>query len=192
MSAVCCTAVASARGSTEKASVLVLAHAEQLEAIRPAVMKVSRVWARTEPEAAELCQEALLFAWSRRHAWHDIDNVQAWVCGVVRNLGRNARRKSREVWLDPELGPPACDRALADRVGIRAREVVAVRHALAQLPLDERRVIELRYIERLSAKEIDQQLGLRGSGSRAVLQRGRRRLRRSLAAHAPGGARLAS
>ena len=186
------SAASSAVPTQSALSVVSLSRAEQLEAVMPAVMKVCRAWARTEPEAAELCQDALMFAWSRRHQWSGIDNLQAWVCGVARNLGRNARRKSRELWLDPKLPVPACMGARPDEVGIRVREVSAVRAALAELPPEERKAVELRYVQRLSAKEIDQLMGLDGSGARAILQRGRRRLRRTLQPHAPVGARLAS
>ena len=165
--------------------------AAQLEAVIPRLMPLCRRWARTEPEAAELCQEALLVAWSRQESWSEIDHLPAWICGIARNLGRNARRKNRELLLDPELPPPACSRPLPDQLAIRAREVSAVRAALAALPDEEQHVIELRYIQRAAAEEIDREMGLHGCGARAVLQRGRRRLRKSLTEHAPRGARLA-
>jgi len=163
-----------------------------LEALMPVVLQVCRSWARSEQEAAELCQDAMLVAWRRREDWAQVGNLKSWVCGIARNLGRNARRKCREMWLDPELPDPACHRPGPDQLAVAAREIDAVRDALDQLPALERRVVQLRYAENWSAGQIDASLGLDGSGSRAVLQRGRRRLRRMLTDHTPEGARLAS
>ncbi len=166
--------------------------AQELESLTPLVLHVCRRFAHSEPEAAELCQDALLTAWKRRDDWDQIDHFQSWVCAIARNLGRNARRKAREVWLDPDLPEPCSSAPLPDARVVAQREIEAVRTALAELPELERTVVQLRYADHHTAGHIDQALGLSGSGSRAVLQRGRRRLRRLLADHSPEGARLAS
>lgn len=165
--------------------------AAELSGNAPVVLQVCRHWARTEPEAAELCQDALLVAWRRRADWDEVGSLRSWVCGIARNLGRNARRKCREVWLDPELPEPACARPDPELLVVAARESDAVAAALAELPELERRVVELRYGRDWTAGHIDETLGLGGSGARAVLQRSRRRLRRMLVDHTPAGARLA-
>lgn len=156
--------------------------AEALSASVTAALRVARRWAASEAEAAELAQEALLVAWRRRDVYEASAPVEAWVCAIVRNLGRNARRKCREVLVDAEAPEPISGDVLPDELLEREERVEQVRRALQALPELECRVLSLRYFDGVSTAAIDAELGLTGSGARAVLQRGRRRLRGLLAA----------
>ncbi len=165
------------------------AFAHALAAARPAVWRVCRRFVPSDCEAEELCQEALLVAWRRRRVWTGEGSVQAWACAIGRNLGRNARRKHRELLWGAARPEPPDERPSAEALLCAREQARAVRAALGGLPADERAVLRLRYEEEWGAARIDAHLGLPGAGARAVLQRARRRLRQRLA---PAGPRAAS
>jgi len=146
----------------------------------PAVLRVCRRFVSTPGEAEELCQEALLVAWRRRAVWSGEGTVQAWACAIGRNLGRNARRKRKELLRDPDLPEPAADQPTVTEQIFEAQRRTVLHAALARMPSDERQVLSLRYAAGWTAPRINAHLGLEGAGARAILQRARRRLRRLL------------
>ncbi|HEU0025006.1 MAG TPA: sigma-70 family RNA polymerase sigma factor [Thermoleophilaceae bacterium] len=112
------------------------------------------------PAAAEdAAQEALLRAW-RASARHEIRNPQAWLTRIARNEAMRAAvreaglaRRRTGAW-DGEL-PAAPDEesaGVADRLAASA--------AIASLPLGDREVLHLRYLEDLTQMEVAHRLGI--------------------------------
>ena len=127
-------------------------------------------------------------------AWRKLDRVRAgalrpWLCGIARNLGRKARRRTRREEPSDDARARGAARAPFDELA-RARHASAlVRDALARVPETYREVLVLYYREDRSIRDVaadarDQ----RGRGDAAVVarpalpRRRRDRARRALAA----------
>jgi RNA polymerase sigma factor (sigma-70 family) len=118
-------------------------------------------------------------------AWRQIDRarpatLRQWLCGIARNLGRKARRKTRrETPLEDEMHAAATTpfddlaRADAERV---------VREALARVPENYREVLVLYYRENQSIRDVATTLGLGEDAVTQRLSRGRRYLADSVTA----------
>lgn len=132
--------------------------------------------------AEELAQEAQLVAYSKLAEFKPGYPFAAWVHGIARNLCANAIAKRRELLADDGV-LDACDEdarsALKDMHAEARMELI--REAAAALDPQEQEAVRLRYTLGLSQDRITEQLGLDGTGARALLQRCRRKLGRSLA-----------
>src|SRR3954470_11667081 len=116
-----------------------------------------------DPQAAgDAVQEALVKAW-RRLADLSVDaHFPGWLCGIVRNLCLDHRRRKRldtrgieeaHAHADPRHGEPA------DELG-RRETGERVWAALESLDETTRSAVVLRYYEDLSSREIAELLGL--------------------------------
>lgn len=119
--------------------------------------------------AEETLQEAFFRVWEKAETFDPLrGQLTAWLVTIVRNLCRDALRqqKSRPAVAEsalslPEgeqlanLPDPASD--VPERASARARRE-QVRRALAQLPDDQRRVVELSFFSGLTRREIAAQL----------------------------------
>lgn len=133
-----------------------------------------------DPEvAAELSQEALLRLYRSLPEFRGECAFGTWAWRVARNLALNWRARARERAGEdgtalPDPRPQAPEVLAADQ---RAR---GVRQALAQLSDPEREALLLHYEVGLSVEEVTELMGLQNrSGARGLLQRARRKLRRS-------------
>lgn len=134
--------------------------------------------------AEELAQEAFVTAWYRLPQLRELDKFRSWLCGIVRNHARTARRHARRHAPDAVLliddvasdGPTPLDRVIA------GQERSIVGDALAALPESYREPLVLFYVERQSIRDIADLLGISEETARQRLSRGRRKLRGDLAA----------
>jgi len=90
--------------------------------------------------ADDLVQETLVKAWSHRTSFVPGTNLRAWLFTILRNTYRSQRRK-----LGREIGD---DGRFAERLSTPARqhghlEMVALRHALTKLPIEQREALVL-------------------------------------------------
>jgi RNA polymerase sigma-70 factor (ECF subfamily) len=118
--------------------------------------------------AEEVTQEAFLSAW-RSGARYDRarGSVRTWLLGVVRNraidvLRREATRGAPALSLDADVAPvrePATPE-LTDVEAVRREAAREVRGALAQLPDDQLKVVQMAYFGGLSQSEIAEALGM--------------------------------
>jgi RNA polymerase sigma-70 factor (ECF subfamily) len=123
--------------------------------------------------AEDSVQEALARACEQEARGVHIENLAAWITTVASNDTRSRyRRRQRELRalhrLGPRLDPPGEPGAVA--------EVVAVRRAIATLPLRQRQAVALRYFLGLDLAEIAAELGVAEGTVKALLFQGRRRL----------------
>lgn len=107
--------------------------------------------------AEELVQETFL----RFHQVADeVDNPRAWLYRSLRNLGLNhLRDHAREAPLEEELAPPQEAKLPVESLG-RDEAVGLVRLLLAELPPEDRDLIQLKYLENLKYQEISRRTGL--------------------------------
>lgn len=106
--------------------------------------------------AEELVQEAFL----RLHqVWTEVENPRAWLYRSIRNLALNhLRDHRRETDLD-DAAEPSDDSLAADLLG-HQEAVGMVRMLLAELPSEDRALIQLKYVDGLKYHEISRRTGL--------------------------------
>ena len=107
--------------------------------------------------AEDLVQETFL----RLHqVWDQVENPRAWLFRSLRNLALNHLRDHRaETKLNDDAGGPAHDDPPDDALG-RAEAVGTIRLLLAELPNEDRRLIQLKYRDGLKYQEISRRTGL--------------------------------
>ena len=145
----------------------------------------------------EVAQEAFLVAWRKLPELAEPPVMPAWLCGIARNLARNARRKLGRERPDPERAEAAADPRPTPLDSAADREAAAlVWRALEDLPDEVREPLVLFYRSEQSVQEVADTLGLSEEATRQRLSRGRKALRagvadiveRTLAASKPGAA----
>jgi RNA polymerase sigma-70 factor, ECF subfamily len=119
-------------------------------------------------------------AWRSRRSFKG-GSVQAWLYRIARNLLTDHWRRKQDVLSDNIDAFP--EAAVEDTAGLEMDRSLAVRQlqqALAVLPREMRSVVQLRFIERLPAKQVARRLGLSESNVRVIQYRALRKLRSSL------------
>ena len=129
----------------------------------------------------DIVQEAFLQAFMALDRLRDPDRFSAWLGGIIRNVHRAASRQAPPLLLAewPERLHPVSAQGLPsaddlDRTG-------AVRAAVDDLPVGQRRAVELYYYADLPAGQIAESAG----AAKASLHKARRRLRAHIATHRP-------
>lgn len=137
--------------------------------------------------ADDLTQQVFVAAWRGRHSFDpERGVVPGWLIGIARNLSNRSFRRNREI---PTADAPSEDATLVgDAVSAPdGPDTVADRlllgAALQRLAEDQRRTLELGYLEGLTQQEVADRLGLPLGTVKSHQRRGLQRLR-----HALGGA----
>lgn len=123
----------------------------------------------------DVAQETFIAAWRQLDRLRDTARLRPWLCGIARNLARNARKRFRReepVDIDEHVAPDASPfeataRGEAERV---------VREALARVPAAYREVLVLYYREGQSIREVAAALGMTEAAAMQRLSRARRYL----------------
>jgi RNA polymerase sigma-70 factor (ECF subfamily) len=135
-------------------------------------------------EAEEVVQEALVQVWNQAERYDPgRSSVSTWLILITRSraLDRLRGRQARERTNEAALAEPAADTSSRAEEHVLHRERRArVRAALAELPEEQRRVLELAFYEGLSQSEIATRTGtpLGTVKTRALL--GMKKLRQAL------------
>ena len=128
--------------------------------------------------AEELVQDTLTTAFEKLPEFRG--NFAPWIFGIARMRARNLRRKKAELLSEDGLVDPSSAAAGALRLLERHEREALLAAAAATLSPEEQEVVHLRYVEEVPLKQVDELLGLTGSGARGVLQRCKRKLRGEL------------
>ncbi len=134
----------------------------------------------------DLAQETFVTAWKQLGELREPSRVRAWLCGIVRNLTANARRRDRRRGGDPDSletvaehpspGPdPAAEAISRDEAALLWR-------TLAGMPEVYREPLVLFYREQRSVAEVAAGLELSEDAVKQRLSRGRAMLRDELLA----------
>jgi RNA polymerase sigma-70 factor (ECF subfamily) len=129
---------------------------------------------RSEQDALDVTQEALIAAWRFRHQRDTAMPARAWLLRITHNkLVDHLRRRRNELVIDAdaEHGDPCCGdftAPLAERMRLTA--------ALAQLPPHHRNVVVLRLLQGLSEADTGDRLGLPQNTVKTRLHRARHQL----------------
>jgi RNA polymerase sigma-70 factor, ECF subfamily len=160
---------------------------------------------RAKVDASDVVQQAILHAYERRTQFRGgtEGEWQAWLRAIlanalatmVRRYDTQARNPGRERSLEAELersssrleGLLAADLTSPSEGAIRGEELLRLAHALARLPDEQRRVVELHYLKGLAVAEVAAQIGRTRPAAVGLLFRGLKRLRELLREPAESG-----
>jgi RNA polymerase sigma-70 factor, ECF subfamily len=153
---------------------------------------------RAKVDASDVVQQAILHAHERRAQFRGATEGewQAWLrvilanalATIVRRYDAQARDPRRERSLEAELerssarleGFLAADLTSPSERAVRGEELLRLAHALAELPDDQRLVVELHYLKGLALAAVAEQIGRTRPAAVGLLFRGLKRLRELL------------
>ena len=124
----------------------------------------------------DIAQETFWAAWRERTSLKDPERVRAWLCGIARNLGKNARRRTGRplesaVTLNPTLTLPT-DAPGPEEEAVSREEETVLWQTLAQMPESYREPLILYYREQQSVAAVAEALDLSQDVVRQRLSRG--------------------
>jgi RNA polymerase sigma factor (sigma-70 family) len=124
----------------------------------------------------DVAQETFIAAWRQLDQLRETVRLRSWLCGIARNLGRKARRRTgRETLVDQPAAAIADGTSPFEATSAAQAEQV-VRDALDRVPETYREVLVLYYREGRSAKEVAAALGISEPAVLQRLARGRQHL----------------
>jgi RNA polymerase sigma-70 factor, ECF subfamily len=153
---------------------------------------------RAKLDASDVVQQAILHAHERQTQFRGSTEGEwlAWLRAILANalaaasrrLRTQARDPSRERSLDAELEHSAAriesllaaDQTSPSERVVRGEEMVRLAQAIALLPEDQRRVVELHYLKGLTVADVAAQIGRTRPAAVGLLFRGLKRLRELL------------
>lgn len=151
--------------------------------MRAAATREARRYLLASHDIDDVVQEALMRAWRRRESCVGEDRLP-WMRQIARNealrlLERRRSRSEREL-LDDEkvLSNVPDEEAEEEREELLLR--LHVDQVVRRFPIDDRRLLALRYMEDLSQPEVARMLGIPEGTVKVRLHRLRRRLRKEL------------
>lgn len=137
---------------------------------------------RKEEDAADIVQETMLSLWQKRASLSSDGNIQAYCAAATRNKSLSHIRDTGNV---VSLEDTTVEPAEEPSVRFESKErLSAVESMLERLPENQKRVIRLFSYSGCSNEEIAEITGFSDVNVRALLSRGRRRLRELLSSSA--------
>ncbi len=152
----------------------------ELVALIPHLRRLARHFAPSPDRAEDMAQEALLQVWARLRAGARIDDLRPYLMTVLRHL--RARPPGQPAPGNAPATTPLTERnagtvAGNPTAGLACRDVLA---AIGRLPADQRALLRLLCLTRLSYQDLAQHFGLPLGTVMSRLSRARARLRRDL------------
>jgi RNA polymerase sigma-70 factor (ECF subfamily) len=150
---------------------------EFLALVEPALPSAYRLAVgllRSQLEAEDAVQEAVLKAWQHFGRFHRGSDIKPWLLTIVAN---ECRRQRRSRWWSVVSLPGSVEANVAEPSA--DLETVDLRRALYRLPYEQRMAVILRYYVDLSFEEVGQTLGVTGKAAKSRTYRALERLRLS-------------
>jgi len=139
-----------------------------------AVCAIAYAVLRDRARSEEVAQDAFLVAWQKLPGMSPAPSLPGWVCGIARNLARNAARRRRETAMTTETATEAP--SALDQMITKERAALANR-ALEKLSEREREAIVLYYRGDESLATVAAALGISEAAAKKRVLRGRDHLR---------------
>ena len=133
----------------------------------------------------DIAQETFLAAWRQLGQLRDTRKFRSWLSIIARNLTRHALRRRKKAQRPQPLQDVAqiASQALApDQQLIQAEDLTILRQALDEIPIKYREPMVLFYREHQSIRKVAEMLGLTEATVKQRLSRGRKKLKREVAA----------
>jgi RNA polymerase sigma factor (sigma-70 family) len=124
----------------------------------------------------DVAQETFIAAWRQLDQLRETVRLRSWLCGIARNLGRKARRRTGRETLVDQPGTAIAGGTSPFEATSAAQAEQVVRDALDRVPETYREVLVLYYRESRSAKEVAAALGISEPAVLQRLARGRQHL----------------
>lgn len=148
---------------------------------RVRLYRVALAWCGDNMLADDLVQEALSLALQKTHQLRDKDRLNAWLYSILNNRWKQYLRSRRpHEDLDDER---PCDKPGPDLMIDRIEIVSRVRLAVAELPLEQRRVLALVDLEGFSYNDVAEILEIPPGTVMSRLHRARKGLVKLLEPH---------
>jgi RNA polymerase sigma factor (sigma-70 family) len=150
------------------------AFARLIERHQRAVYAVAFSATRDRSLADDVTQDAFVTAWRRLAELRDPERLPAWLCGIARNVARDARKRRRgEVHedVDDVAGETTPYDAVTDA---ECERIVSA--ALGEMPDVYREPLVLFYYEERSVEDVARYLGISAATTHKRLSRGRQYL----------------
>jgi len=163
------TLVHEAGGGDQQAFLLLV------EPLLPAAYRLAVGMLRSQVDAEDAVQEAVLKAWRHFGRFRRESDLRPWLFTIVANQCRDQRRSK---WWSVVRRSEAPDQ-LVDATSSVEPETVDLRRAIYRLPHDQRYVLVLRYYLDLSYEEVAQTLGISTKAAKSRTYRAVERLRLS-------------
>lgn len=157
-----------------------------IASFQPDAVRVARRLVRTQAEAEDLAQTAVMRVLARAHAISDRELVKPYLMTAVRNLWRNQIRAGRRV-------EPARDHEIFERLAnpdpddppMSTMDSDTLRVALKTLSAANAALLELRFVDRLDYASIGDKLGISAPTARQRVHRAMEQLRNACFAVEP-------
>jgi RNA polymerase sigma-70 factor (ECF subfamily) len=165
---------------------------EHLRLLARARLGASPPRLRPKLDASDVVQQAILHAHQNREQFRGRTEAEwlAWLRAILANvlaaaarqLHAQARdlRRERSAQEEAELLALAADQTSPSEGAARGEELLRLAEALACLPADQRRVVELHHLQGLSVADVAERLGRTRPAVVGLLARGLRALRQAL------------
>jgi RNA polymerase sigma factor (sigma-70 family) len=156
----------------------------QMGEVIPRLRRYARALTGDRNAADDLVQDTLERAWSKFHLWRRGSDLRAWLFTIMHNVHVNqvrARASSLAVSLDEDNADAPVRPTQTDMLEVRDIDA-----SLQRLPIEQREVLLLVALERMSYQETASTLGIPIGTVMSRLSRGRERLRLLLAGEPSG------
>lgn len=156
----------------------------------PLLTGLMRSGMRGDEESADLVQQTFLQLHRARRDYRPGQPLRPWLLTIAYNLKRDHwRRRGRRPEVPLDRAPEQVNGRTPARALEREQRALQLQQALAQLPDDQRQVIELHWFGGIPFAEIAQTVGASVSAVKVRAHRGYRKLRGLLgpADEAPAG-----
>jgi RNA polymerase sigma factor (sigma-70 family) len=156
----------------------------RVQELIPRLRRYARALTGERAAADDLVQDTLERAWSKLHLWRHGSDLRAWLFTIMHNVHVNqvrSRASALTVPLDDDIADAPVRATQSDMLEVRDIDT-----ALRRLPIEQREVVLLVALERLSYSESAKTLGIPIGTVMSRLARARERLRVMLADESPG------
>jgi RNA polymerase sigma factor (sigma-70 family) len=156
----------------------------RVQELIPRLRRYARALTGERGAADDLVQDTLERAWSKLHLWRHGSDLRAWLFTIMHNVHVNqvrSRAASSTVPLDDDAAEAPVRPTQSDMLEVRDIDA-----ALRRLPLEQRQVVLLIALERMSYDETAKTLAIPIGTVMSRLARARERLRVMLADEATG------
>jgi RNA polymerase sigma-70 factor, ECF subfamily len=156
----------------------------RVQELIPRLRRYARALTGERGAADDLVQDTLERAWSKLHLWRHGSDLRAWLFTIMHNVHVNqvrSRAASSTVPLDDDTAEAPVRPTQSDMLEVRDIDA-----ALRRLPLEQRQVVLLIALERMSYDETAKTLAIPIGTVMSRLARARERLRVMLADEATG------
>jgi RNA polymerase sigma-70 factor (ECF subfamily) len=171
--------VSAGRQDESTAGVTVVDIRDVVVRYRDDIYRYARWLTRSDRDAEDLAQTALLRALERRPALDDVEKAKWYLLRIVRNLAIDPARARARVMVEPRsnLPEPAATEPGPDEIVLRDAERALSAAALAELADHHREVLRLRFVEGLEYPAVAHRLDVTEHAARQRVYRAVQALR---------------